>query len=218
MVFGVLFGSVFSMEHLLPALWLHPLDRPLDILVIPLLFGSGLMVLGLLLGALQALWLGDVGSWMVRDAGLLLAFCGLPGLFISSNFALVVVVGAIWFGVGGAWILHHSTHQPLGSAVAASFGTFVERALQLAVNTLSFVRVGAFALAHAGLGLAVSVLTFSSDSWALKAIILVLGNLAIMILEGLVVSIQTTRLVLFEFFVRFFKAEGRPFQPIGLPH
>jgi len=34
-------------------------------------------------------------------------------------------------------------------------------------------------------------------------------------LEGLVVSIQTTRLVLFEFFIRFLHAEGRPFRPLA---
>jgi V/A-type H+-transporting ATPase subunit I len=45
----------------------------------------------------------------------------------------------------------------------------------------------------------------------------VLGNLLVIALEGLVVSIQTTRLVLFEFFVRFLRAEGRVFQPLTAP-
>ena len=44
--------------------------------------------------------------------------------------------------------------------------------------------------------------------------VLVLGNAAIIALEGLVVSIQTTRLVLFEFFIRFLTARGRPFEPL----
>ena len=54
-------------------------------------------------------------------------------------------------------------------------------------------------------------------SIAVSVLILVLGNLVIIGLEGLVVSIQTTRLVLFEFFIRFLRGEGRPFRPIAPP-
>jgi V/A-type H+-transporting ATPase subunit I len=48
-------------------------------------------------------------------------------------------------------------------------------------------------------------------------VVLALGNVLILALEGLVVSIQTTRLVLFEFFARFFQAEGREFRPLAPP-
>jgi V/A-type H+-transporting ATPase subunit I len=47
--------------------------------------------------------------------------------------------------------------------------------------------------------------------------VLVLGNAAIIALEGLVVGIQTTRLILFEFFLRFLTAHGRPFEPLTPP-
>ena len=100
-------------------------------------------------------------------------------------------------------------------AAGTAAAQFVESALQLIVNTVSFVRVGAFALAHAGLSLAIVGLSVATDSIVLAAIILVLGNVLIIALEGLVVSIQTTRLVLFEFFIRFLHAEGRPFRPLA---
>jgi V/A-type H+-transporting ATPase subunit I len=45
----------------------------------------------------------------------------------------------------------------------------------------------------------------------------VLGNAVILVLEALVVSIQTTRLVLFEFFIRFLRGTGRPFRPLPAP-
>jgi V/A-type H+-transporting ATPase subunit I len=48
-------------------------------------------------------------------------------------------------------------------------------------------------------------------------VVLVLGNLIILLLEGLVVSIQTTRLVLFEFFNRFLRGTGRVFTPLPAP-
>jgi V/A-type H+-transporting ATPase subunit I len=76
------------------------------------------------------------------------------------------------------------------------------------------VRVGAFALAHAGLSMAVVGLSDATTSMLFTALILLLGNVLIIALEGLVVSIQTTRLVLFEFFIRFLHGEGRPFRPL----
>jgi len=42
----------------------------------------------------------------------------------------------------------------------------------------------------------------------------VLGNLFALALEGLLVFVQTTRLVLFEFFIRFLHTEGRLFRPL----
>jgi len=47
--------------------------------------------------------------------------------------------------------------------------------------------------------------------------VLIIGNVAIIALEGLVVGIQTTRLILFEFFIRFLAARGRPFEPLEPP-
>ena len=88
--------------------------------------------------------------------------------------------------------------------------------MQMLVNTLSFARVGAFALAHASLSAAVVTMADSAPLWA-GLLIMVVGNLVIIVLEGLVVSIQTTRLVLFEFFNRFLRGSGRVFRPLPIP-
>jgi V/A-type H+-transporting ATPase subunit I len=93
----------------------------------------------------------------------------------------------------------------------------LESVLQLLINTISFIRVGAFALAHAGLSLAVIIISHTVDNLFFSALLYVFGNIVILILEGLVVSIQTTRLVLFEFFIRFLKATGRMFHPLTVP-
>jgi V/A-type H+-transporting ATPase subunit I len=82
---------------------------------------------------------------------------------------------------------------------------------------VSFARVGAFALAHAGLSVAVTELADAAGAvgyWP----VFVIGNAFIIALEGLVVSIQTTRLMLFEFFIRFLHAGGREFNPLRPPH
>lgn len=102
-------------------------------------------------------------------------------------------------------------------ALAAALGELLERTLQLAVNTLSFARVGAFALAHAGLSSAVVALAEIAGHGLGGLLVLALGNLLILVLEAMVVSIQTTRLVLFEFFTRFLTGAGRVFLPLPPP-
>ena len=48
--------------------------------------------------------------------------------------------------------------------------------------------------------------------------LLAIGNVLIIMLEGVVVSIQTTRLLLFEFFIRFLTGAGREFKPLPPPN
>ncbi len=98
-----------------------------------------------------------------------------------------------------------------------ALGALLESIFQLIVNTISFVRVGAFALAHGGLSLAFITLAGSTESLAAQVLILLTGNLVVIMLEGLVVTIQTTRLILFEFFIRFLQCTGRMFRPLAAP-
>ena len=87
-------------------------------------------------------------------------------------------------------------------------------------NTVSFLRVGAFALAHAALFMAVfSIARMVSESQGESFfywMIIILGNIVIIILEGIVVTIQTLRLEYFEFFKRFFKGGGLAYKPYKL--
>jgi V/A-type H+-transporting ATPase subunit I len=64
-------------------------------------------------------------------------------------------------------------------------------------------------------GVAVVALADAADAPIVT--VLIRGGVLIMLIEGLVVSIQTTRLVLFEFFTRFFRPEGREFRPLAAP-
>jgi V/A-type H+-transporting ATPase subunit I len=120
-------------------------------------------------------------------------------------------VGAAWFCLGHAW-----QERRVGAAFSG-LAELVERTLQILINTLSFARVGAFALAHAGLSSAIVSLMAAGSSPVVRMLVLVVGNAIVIALEGLVVSIQTTRLVLFEFFTRFLAAEGRVFRPLPAP-
>ena len=209
-VFGLLFGSVFSL-HVLPALWIAPLHDPLKVLMVPLVGGALLLTAGLLLAAVEARWRGETAAWLGADAGLLLCYLGVLGAFVWPAALWAAVGGAAWFCLGHAW------HERRVLAAATALAELVERLLQLLINTLSFARVGAFALAHAGLSSAIVALMGAAGNVVAATAVLVVGNVVVIVLEGLVVSIQTTRLVLFEFFTRFLEAQGRVFRPLPPP-
>jgi V/A-type H+-transporting ATPase subunit I len=174
-------------------------------------FGVFTICVGLALDALQYFWRGQLRHWLLCDAGLLVAYAGIVGAAIDLRALWALPVGIAWSLAGSA------VANPAGRtlAVGKAAGESLEHLLQLGVNTISFVRVGAFALAHAGLCSAIVGMAEAAGPgyWP----ILILGNAAIIALEGLVVSIQTTRLVLFEFFIRFLTARGRPFEPLTPP-
>ena len=211
MVFGLLFGSAFSREDVLPALWLHPLDDPLTVLGVPLAAGAALLALGLLLNAIEAHWRGLLARWALTDAGVLVFYLGALAGILHAPLFWLAAVGLAWY------LLGHYALERRPAAVVVAVGGLLEQVFQLAVNTLSFARVGAFALAHAGLSSAIVVLAGAAGHPLAAFVILLAGNVVMIALEALVVSVQTTRLVLFEFFIRFLHGEGRPFRPLPQP-
>lgn len=209
-VFGFLFGSAFALEDLVPALWVRPMEEPLLMFAVPMAGGAVLLLVGMCLDAVQAAWQHRARDWWLAGAGLLLCYLALLGSLLDTRLLWAALVGGAWYIAG------HAIAEPSRALAAGGLaaGELAESLLQLAVNTVSFVRVGAFALAHAGLSSAVVGLSQAPTSAAAGAVVLVFGNVLVIGLEGLVVGIQTTRLVLFEFFVRFLRAGGRPFRPL----
>jgi V/A-type H+-transporting ATPase subunit I len=100
-----------------------------------------------------------------------------------------------------------------GTFFVEAFFEVFEALLSFLSNTLSFIRIGAFALSHAGLSLAVWSVYNLIEGKIGGIVALVLGNILIIVLEGLVVGIQGMRLEYYELFSRFFKGEGREFKP-----
>jgi V/A-type H+-transporting ATPase subunit I len=209
--FGWVFGCIFTRHDLIAPLWTDPLAAPIAILSVPVAAGAALLAAGLALNALGSFWRGEWARLLGEDLGLIIVYAGILGMFFSRNFQWLALCGTAAFVTG------HALHAGRIAAFAAGLGLLVERTLQLGINTLSFARVGAFALAHAGLASAVSALALQADGGIAGALVIVLGNVLIIVLETLVVSIQTTRLVLFEFFARFLRGTGRPFRPLAPP-
>ena len=94
-----------------------------------------------------------------------------------------------------------------------SFFELFEVLLSYFSNTLSFVRIGAFAVSHAAMMEVVLMLAGATDGGSINWLVVVLGNIFVCAMEGLIVGIQVLRLEYYELFSRFYKGDGRPFQP-----
>jgi V/A-type H+-transporting ATPase subunit I len=187
------------------------MDHPLTVLAVPVLFGALVLTLGLVLRTVQSCWRGQGWSEGVADAAQTLVYWGALLSFAHAG-ALWLVLAGVLLCAGNRLLVER---EPI--AVVAGLGHLVEATFSLLLNTLSFARVGAFALAHAALETAVFAIADGVSGPAASVLIIVLGNLFVIVLEGVVVSIQTSRLVLFEFFVRFFEGGGRAFEPAEPP-
>ena len=228
MLFGFLYGTVFLTEGLLPALWFEPLSNPTYFIQVAILFGIAVISLALALNMANALRARDrvrfvadrrglIGLWFFWGAAYA-AFATITGRPLGS-LPLLLLVGVPLIlmaflepllGVlrGRGW--------PGSLALVQSLVETFDTAVRYVSNTVSFIRLAAFAIAHEGIGIMVFILAALVPAPAGAAII-VLGNIFVMGLEGLVVFIQALRLDYYEFFTKFFRADGTPFRPFRLP-
>jgi vacuolar-type H+-ATPase subunit I/STV1 len=87
-------------------------------------------------------------------------------------------------------------------------------------NTVSFVRIGAYALAHAALCMVIFAFSGLLNHGALgtlgSLVLIVLGNVVVIVLEGLVAAVQVLRLEYYEFFGKFLSGDGKAYKPFDL--
>ena len=102
-----------------------------------------------------------------------------------------------------------------GTYIISSLVEIIEVISGYLSNTISLVRVGAFALSHAVLNFTILTLTnmVGGPGSAGGIIVLIAGNALIIVLEGMIVAIQVIRLQYYEFFSKFFHETGKEFKP-----
>lgn len=232
MIFGVLYGEVFGFECI-KAVLIRPMENITQVLVTAIVFGSILIILGFILALINHYRYRDLQEGVFGKEGLV----GL-GLYISMLlFGLSVVEGKQVLPAY-AWIIIFAVLlglillkepianlikgvRPLYSVSKGDYfieGSFslLEAVLSLFSNTLSFIRVGAFALNHVGLFIAFDALAHMMSSGFGSFIMYLLGNLLILGLEGMIVFIQGLRLEYYELFSRYYRGEGTSFSPVTI--
>jgi V/A-type H+-transporting ATPase subunit I len=237
-LFGILYGSVFGAENLIPALWFNPMRNLTTSIAVSLGFGAVLISIGLVLNIVNSFRSRETSAAIFGEHGLVGAFMYWACLAIGTKFLLSGELGltgaalTLLIGVPALTILfrrpieeilkRRSARRPAWRDVPFFF---VESLVDLAdaflsylANTVSFIRLSAFSLAHIGLFAAVFALAESLSvvrgGGAWYWITLVLGNVVIILLEGLIASIQAIRLEYYEVFSKFFKGGGEEFHPL----
>ena len=239
-IFGLLFGSVFGFEDLIPAMWLRPSEAMTNLPFIGKLNTVFVVAVGLgMLIILMCMVLNIVNSLRSHDtekvyfdtngvAGLVFYFalaCTIV-LYMSGKALPATVILVVMFVVP-LFVMFFK--EPLTAIVEkkaekieGGVGMFItqglfelfEVLLSYFSNTLSFVRVGAFAVSHAAMMQVVLMLAGAeagSPNWA----VVIGGNLFVCGMEGLIVGIQVLRLEYYELFSRFYRGSGRAFKPYG---
>jgi len=240
-LFGFMFGSLFGYEGVIEPLWFTPAepDNMMTFLVYMVLLGVGIISLGVILSIINRLAVKDyfhafldktgvVGGAFYWGAVALAARAALRGTagMKAWHFALLIVAPlAILFFRQPIYALltRRKKLYPEGalSGVMESAVEVMETLSSFLANTVSFVRVGAFALAHAMLMMAVNSLAAVAAGGAVATVgsvlILIVGNALAIALEGLVVAIQVLRLQYYEFFGKFFVGGGERYEPFTTP-
>ncbi|WP_456431619.1 hypothetical protein [Thermosulfuriphilus sp.] len=239
MIFGLLYGSLFGLEDVLPALWLHPLRNINTFMEVSLFFGLAVLSLGVILNLINIVRLKKYEVLLSTGglAGALLYWLamGLLTRYLLSGTISQKEIRAFGWGAGvltSLMILHrplylyffrkeHNTSlfkTGVFSGLVESIIEVFDGLLRYFTATVSFIRIAAFALTHAALFVAVfslaDLLAQGGEKGWSYWLVVAFGNVFIILLEGLVVSIQTLRLEYYEFFSRFFRGGGEPFRPL----
>lgn len=130
-----------------------------------------------------------------------------------------VIIGISLFGVFMGHPLERlvSGHRPVfengfGISIIEGIVEILEVVSSYLSNSVSFLRVGAFALAHAVLGFI--IFSMSQLAGGIGGLLItIIGNVIVIVLEGMIVAIQVIRLQYYEFFSKFFSETGREFKP-----
>lgn len=230
-VFGFLYGSVFGSEAVIDALLIRPMEDINDMLIGAIVFGCGFLILGYIMGIANSMRRKDLQRGLFAKEGLagFMFYIGALILILSIIYNTPLLPTFIWIIYFIFCLLLILLKEPLANIILRKKVLFedgpkdyfiessfevIETLLSMFSNTLSFIRVGAFALNHVGLFVAFSAMASMTKSGVASVLILILGNIIIICLEGLIVFIQGLRLQYYELFSKYYEGGGVDFDPV----
>ena len=235
-IFGALFGSFFGFEF---ESFISPLNSMITlpflgsiniVLVAAFLFGSFVIISTMIINIANAIKQKNLGKALFGPN----AVTGL--VFYASIIAVIIlymtgkplpgtILAVIMFGVPLILIFLEeplknlvSKKQPLiedskGIFAATAFFELFDYLITYLSNALSFLRIGVFAISHAAMMQVVMTLAGAENGGSANIVVVIIGNIIVMAMEGLVVGIQVLRLEYYEMFGRFYEGSGREFVP-----
>ena len=226
-IFGVLYGSVFGKEDIIKPVLISPMNDINTMLVYGIVVGTIFILMAMFLNIINGIKNKDMKKIFLDKNGVAgvalysfvlvcVAYYFLKEkMLVSINviiaIALVLVI-VIMFNDQISNFLEKKKEKATTPIVEKIF-EIIEMLLSFLSNTISFLRLAAFAINHAGLCMAVYLLADMSTG-AGNILIAVLGNVIVLVLEGLIVGIQTLRLEYYELFSRFYDGSGKEYKSI----
>ena len=239
-IFGFMFGSIFGFEDVLEPIWLRPAEamtnlpfigRLNTVFVVAIGLGMVIILLTMILNIINAYRAHQpMDAWFDTN--------GIAGFVFYGSLAATIVLFMTGHTLPAASVLVVMFLIPLlliffkepltaaiekkakkieggiGMFIVQGFFEMFEVLLSYFSNTLSFVRVGAFAVSHAAM-MEVVLMLAGAEAGNPNWVVIVLGNLFVCGMEGLIVGIQVLRLEYYELFSRFYHGSGRAFKPYG---
>lgn len=236
---GLLFGSVFGFEEALDPLY-HAVglsEKPFDVMSSPtellgysVAVGIVLIILTMILNVYSSLKQHKPVNAIFSQSGLMgiVLFVSLLVIICNASFGwglsnlpfvifgCILPVILIFLKEIFARIAQgkHAKPDSVSDYIIENSFELMEVLLSFLSNTLSFLRVGAFVLVHAVMMMVFFTIADMAGPGVVYALIVILGNAFVIVLEGLLVSIQVLRLEFYEMFSRFYIGDGLPFEPI----
>jgi V/A-type H+-transporting ATPase subunit I len=222
--FGALYGEFFLSDAFHP-LYQNPIQGQSSMIIVALLFGVFQMSLGLVLKiinlirtkAMIAAAFGGV-RLLYYAVGVVLAVKYVSSMsfaVFTQNLLLTVIaiacLGILFFSPTIESVIEHE--KKLVESIMKGASEFIETFLSYLTNSISYVRLAAFAIAHSALG--VAALTLGATIGSPAAFIMM--NALALTIEALGVFIQCMRLTYYEFFTRFYSGTGLSYRPFSLP-
>ncbi len=232
--FGFVYGSVFGNEHLLPGFKAMENGNTINtILLTGVGLGVALIFVAMAYNIANGVRQKDPGKVFFSQNGIAGAvlYAVLLALVLSmfvSGLDFINMKVLVWIVVVTSVIIllkeplshlaqRRADWMPKNKAefLIESLIELFDVFLSYLSNTISFVRIGIFALNHAGMMMVVYLLARTA-SGSDNILVVILGNAFVMVLEGLIVGIQVMRLEFFELFSRFYSGSGTPYQPFEI--
>ncbi|WP_296874810.1 V-type ATPase 116kDa subunit family protein [Thomasclavelia sp.] len=231
MLFGVVFGSVFGSEEILIPMFnaMSP-DNTMTLLIAAICLGIILIIISMGFNVILNFKKKNLGEALLSQNGLsgLIFYISILGLVINMFLGLgfvnivyvliLIVVPLLLIFLKEPLIRKFEENEKMfpngfGAFFVEGFFELFEVVLSFITNTMSFLRVGGFVLSHAGMMLVVYTLAGMVGGVG-EYIVIVIGNVFVMCLEGLIVGIQVLRLEFYEMFSRYYEGNGIPFRTI----
>ena len=228
-VMGFVYGSVFGSEDLLPGFKVLEGNNTMTILMAAVGLGVCLITVCMILNIITGIRRKDIKQIFFEPNGLagFVLYVGLAvgvvlkftkGINIFTPVYMILAVALPIFLIFAATpltklIKGDKDWKPESFVMFFVEGFFelFETALSYLSNTVSFLRVGAFAISHAGMMMVVYLLSSGDNGYSIFG--LALGNILVTGIEAVLVCIQIMRLEFYEMFGRFYKGGGKQFSP-----